>query len=188
MKRPRDPADQSQLPLETAGRIDELRRLVDYHNKKYHDEDSPEIDDAAYDRLSRELKELEAARPGLDTTSSPTRRVGGTVRRDLPKVVHPVPLQSLMDVFGETEFREALERMVGALEDSPWSEDHRFVVERKIDGLSVSLEYADGRFIRGATRGDGQVGEDVTDNLRTVDGIPGSLLEEVPMLVVRAEV
>ena len=76
MKRPRDPADQSQLPLETDGRIDELRRLVDYHNKKYHDEDSPEIDDAAYDRLSRELKALEAARPGLDTTFSPTRQVG----------------------------------------------------------------------------------------------------------------
>jgi DNA ligase (NAD+) len=175
-------------PLEAAARMDVLRRQIEYHSRKYYDEDSPEIEDAEYDRLLRELEDLERAHPGLSASSSPTRKVGGTVRRDLPKVTHPVPLQSLNDVFSEAEFRDSLNRMEASLRESPLVGPVSYVVERKIDGLSVSLEYADGRFVRGATRGDGMVGEDVTENLRTVGGIPLQLREPVPYLVARAEV
>jgi len=175
-------------PLEAAARIEELRRQIEYHSRKYYDEDNPEIEDAEYDRMLRELEDLERAHPGLSDSASPTRKVGGTARRDLPKVSHPVPLQSLNDVFSESEFRESLDRMEETLRDSSVTEPVSYVVERKIDGLSVSLEYVNGRFVRGATRGDGMVGEDVTDNLRTVGGIPSQLREVVPYLVARAEV
>ncbi|HEY5466667.1 MAG TPA: NAD-dependent DNA ligase LigA [Clostridia bacterium] len=174
--------------MEAAGRMEELRRLIEYHNRKYHDEDSPEIEDAAYDRLAQELEDLERACPSLASPASPSARVGGTARRDLPKVVHPVPLMSLTDVFSESDFRDALVRMAATLENTPWAAGPRYVVERKIDGLSVSLEYTGGRFERGATRGDGLVGEDVTENLRAVAGIPAELAEPVPLLVVRGEV
>lgn len=175
-------------PLEAAAQIETLRQQIEFHNRKYYDEDSPEIDDAEYDRLLRELEDLERAYPGLTTSISPTRKVGGTARRDLPKVTHPVPLQSLNDVFSESEFRAALERMEESLAGTPWGDGVSYVAERKIDGLSVSLEYVDGQFVRGATRGDGLVGEDVTANLRTVGGIPAQLREAVPYLVARAEV
>lgn len=186
MNQKKKPGADTMPPLEAAGRIDELRRLVEYHNRRYYDEDSPEIEDAEYDRLARELEDLEARYPGLAVPSSPTRKVGGTARRDLPEVTHPIPLQSLADVFTEAEFRDALGRMCETMAAA--GEPPRFVVERKIDGLSVSLEYADGRFTRGATRGNGLVGEDVTENLRSVSGIPLVLRNPVPYLVVRAEV
>ncbi len=188
MKRKKDQGSAELYPLEASGRITELRGLIGYHNRKYYDEDSPEIDDAEYDRLVLELEELERRNPGLQADSSPTRQVGGTARRDLPKVVHPVPLQSLTDVFSEAEYRDALGRMTAALTEAGWTQEVRFTVERKIDGLSVSLEYRDGRFLRGATRGDGLVGEDVTENLRTVSGVPDILREPLPYLVVRGEV
>ena len=175
-------------PLEAAAQIETLRQQIEFHNRKYYDEDSPEIEDAEYDRLLRELEDLERAYPGLTASISPTRKVGGTARRDLPKVTHPVPLQSLNDVFSESEFRAALERMEESLAGTSWGDGVSYVAERKIDGLSVSLEYVDGQFVRGATRGDGLVGEDVTANLRTVGGIPARLHEAVPYLVARAEV
>ncbi len=182
-------ADSHQAPLvEIAARVDQLRDAIEYHNRKYYDEDNPEIEDAAYDALVRELEELEAAYPMLASTASPTRRVGGTARRDLPKITHPIPLQSLNDVFGEEELMQSLARMEDTLTGAGWQEPVHYVVEHKIDGLSVSLEYRNGHFIRGATRGDGVVGEDVTENLRVVQGIPAVIDVSLPYLVVRGEV
>ncbi len=187
MKTQPDDAPES-TTQDVAARLDKLRNTIEYHNKKYYDDDNPEIDDAAYDTLIRELEELEAAHPALAQPHSPTRRIGGTARRDLPKISHPVPLQSLNDVFGPQALRQSLARIEEALTGAGWLEPMRYVVEQKIDGLSVSLEYREGRFVRGATRGDGTVGEDVTENLRTVRGIPAVLRTPVPYLVVRGEV
>jgi len=162
-------------------RIAELRTLIRYHNKKYYVEDAPEIDDYAYDLLYRELEALEEANPGLVTPDSPTRRVGDAPSGQFAPVAHAVPMESLQDVFSREELegflRGILEKQHGA----------QFVVEPKIDGLSVSLEYENGRFTRGSTRGDGRVGEDVTANLRTVKAIPLTLTKPVT-LEVRGEV
>jgi DNA ligase (NAD+) len=148
-------------------RVNELRRIIEHHNYMYYVLDSPEISDAEYDALMRELEQLESEYPELITPDSPTQRVGGQVSGQFQPVVHSVPLLSLNDVFSESEIRDFDRRVRAAL-----GEDVQYVLEAKIDGLSVALTYHDGLFIRGATRGDGFVGEDVTANLRTIRSIP----------------
>jgi DNA ligase (NAD+) len=144
-------------------RIEELKAQIRYHNYRYHVLDAPVISDAQYDRLLRELQELEAQRPDLITPDSPTRRVGGEVR-------HPGPVLSLSNAFNAEEVREWLVRISKLLpEENPALE---YVVEPKIDGLTVVLTYENGLFVQGATRGDGEVGEDITANLRTIKSLP----------------
>jgi len=162
-------------------RIDELRKLIEYHNHKYHVEDAPEIDDRDYDMLLRELEQLEAAHPELVIADSPTQRVGGDVSAQFTPVQHAVPLQSLQDLFDENELQGWLN---GILAKQPTAQ---FIIEPKIDGLSVALSYENGKFVRGATRGNGQVGEDVTANLRTIKSVP-LRLNTPATLTVRGEV
>ncbi len=144
-------------------RAEELRALLSYHSKRYYEDDDPEISDYEYDMLYRELAALEEANPELVTPDSPTRRVGGRASEKFSKVTHVVPMGSLIDVFDYDELRAFITRV---------GEDAIYSVEPKIDGLSVCLSYESGLFVRGATRGDGRVGEDVTENLLTVGGIP----------------
>lgn len=169
--------------MDVEKRIKELRETVNYHNMRYYVEAEPEISDYEYDALYRELQELEAKRPDLVTTDSPTQRIGDQVLEGFEKVVHVVQMQSLNDVFSMEELYAFDQRVKDAVGDI-----YEYVVEKKIDGLSVSLEYEDGRFVRGSTRGDGFVGEDVTQNLRTVKSIPLVLKEAVPQIEVRGEV
>ena len=164
-------------------RIEELRRIIEYNSKLYYEEDAPEISDYEYDALFRELTELEAAYPEFDSPTSPTKRVGGRALDKFEKFTHSVRMGSLTDVFSYGELADFVERVNGIL-----GEDTEYSVEPKIDGLSVSLIYENGVFVRGATRGDGIVGEDVTENLRTVKDIPLRLNEPIPYLNVRGEV
>lgn len=160
----------------------ELREILNYHSKKYYVDDDPEISDYEYDRLLRELLELEKAFPELVADDSPTQRVGGSPDRLFMPVVHDVVMESLQDAFSEEElyaFAKRVTDAVGAAE---------YVVEPKIDGLSVSLEYENGVFVRGSTRGDGRTGEDVTANLRTIRSVPLRLTENLPFIEVRGEV
>ena len=168
--------------MEPKERIRELTELLNDANTKYYVLDAPEMPDFEYDRLLRELEELEAKHPELQLPESPTRRVGGEALSQFEKVAHPVPLMSLQDVFSTEELQEFLDRMK---EVYPSVE---FSVEPKIDGLSVALEYENGVFVRGATRGDGQVGEDVTENLKTIRSIPMTIPDAPPRLIVRGEV
>ena len=161
-------------------RIKELRTILEYHAKKYYDEDSPEISDFEYDMLMNELKNLEKQFPELITKDSLTQKVGGNVKEGFEKVEHEVPLQSLQDVFSYEELKEFDLRV--RKEVTP-----KYVVETKIDGLSVALEYKNGIFVRGATRGNGQIGEDITENLRTIKTIPQKLKEDID-IIVRGEV
>lgn len=164
-------------------KISELREKLNYHSHKYYVEDNPEISDFEYDALYRQLEDLEKSRPDLVTPDSPTQRVGDQPLEGFEKVVHAVPMQSLMDVFNREELYAFDQRVRDAI-----GTEVEYVVEKKIDGLSVSLEYENGRFVRGSTRGDGLVGEDVTLNLKTVMSIPLVLKEAVPLLEVRGEV
>ena len=163
-------------------RILELTKLLTDAGYRYYVLDDPQMSDFEYDRLLRELEELELAHPELASADSPTKRVGGEALSQFEKVQHPVPLMSLQDVFSEEELREFLEKTLTAETGAIFS------VEPKIDGLSVALEYVDGQFIRGATRGDGNVGEDVTENLKTIKSIPMSIENAPPRLIVRGEV
>ena len=163
-------------------RILQLTRLLNEANHRYYVLDDPTMPDFEYDRLLRELEELEAAHPELALPESPTKRVGGEALSKFEKVTHDVPLMSLQDVFSPEELTEFLEKTLG---EYPQAE---FSVEPKIDGLSVALEYVDGRFLRGATRGDGNVGEDVTENLKTIRSIPMVLTGAPSRLIVRGEV
>lgn len=140
-----------------------LRQQVEYHRRKYYLEDAPEISDAEFDRMYRELEELEKAHPEFHDENSPIYRVGGVALDKFQKHIHTVPLKSLSDVFSFGELEEFLSRT---------AECGDYTVEKKIDGLSVALIYKDGRFVSGATRGDGAVGEDVSGNLRTIASIP----------------
>ncbi len=158
-------------------KIDRLRGEIEYHRKKYYLEDAPEISDFAFDELFEELKRLEAEHPEFDDPASPTKRVGGEALDRFEKVVHEVRMDSLRDVFSYEELQDYLAEKP----DGVWS------VECKIDGLSVALEYEGGRFVRGATRGDGAVGENVTENLKTVQNIPLKIPYE-GRLIVRGEV
>lgn len=159
-------------------KINELRKTLEYHAYKYYVEDSPEISDFEYDRLYRELQELEATHPELDDPHSPTKRVGGMALDKFEKVTHTVALGSLTDVFDFDELTAFLQR-IGA--------EDEYTVEAKIDGLSVALRYEDGRLVRGATRGNGLIGEDVTANLRTIRSIP-LVIPYTGVLEVRGEV
>jgi DNA ligase (NAD+) len=169
--------------MDIAKRINELRKIINYHNTRYYVEANPEISDYEYDALYRELEDLEAERPDLATPDSPTRRIGDQVLEGFEKVEHVVQMQSLNDVFSREELFAFDQRVRDAV-----GNELEYVVEKKIDGLSVSLEYENGRFIRGSTRGDGFVGEDITQNLRTIKSIPLVLKEPVPFIEVRGEV
>ncbi len=167
---------------EAAREIERLREQIRFHSRKYYTEDDPEISDYEYDMLYRALENLEAEFPELITEDSPTRKVGGAVYNTFAPVTHQVPLESLHDSFSEEELREFDRRVREAVSDP------EYVVEPKFDGLSVALEYRDGLFVRGSTRGDGVTGEDVTENIRTIRTVPKSLKEPVPFLEVRGEV
>ena len=169
---------------EAKARIDTLRAQIAYHQKRYYDEDAPEISDAEYDRLFYELIKLEQEFPALDSPDSPTKHVGGHASSRFEKVTHAVRLGSLQDVFSYEELRAFLAKTEETLGYAP-----AYSVECKIDGLSVALEYRNGRFVRGATRGDGDVGENVTANLMTIGDIPNILTrDDIPALTVRGEV
>ena len=166
-------------------RIKELREITAYHAKKYYDDDNPEISDFEYDMLMLELRNLEAKYPDTVDRDSLTQKVGGTVKEGFEKVEHEVPLLSLLDIFNFEDLRSFDERTKKVAEEN--NTELKYVVETKIDGLSVSLEYKNGEFVRGATRGNGQVGEDITENLKTIPHIPKVLTEKVD-IIVRGEV
>lgn len=163
-------------------RVIELKNLLTEANYRYYVLDDPTMADFEYDRLLRELEILEKENPELLTPDSPTQRVGGAAISAFEKYQHPVPLMSLQDVFSLDELNEFLGKILQVESKAEFS------VEPKIDGLSVALEYVDGKFVRGATRGDGNVGEDVTENLKTVRSIPMSIENAPPRLIVRGEV
>ena len=171
---------------EAKKRIEELREKTEYYAKKYYDEDKPEISDFEYDMLMVELRNLEKQYPELITKDSLTQKVGGHVKEGFEKVEHEVPLQSLQDVFSIEEVEEFIERIEKQAEENGIKEVN-YVVETKIDGLSAALEYINGKFIRGATRGNGLVGEDVTENLKTVKTIPMEIKDNIN-ITVRGEV
>ncbi|MCA1848611.1 MAG: NAD-dependent DNA ligase LigA, partial [Actinobacteria bacterium] len=172
--------------MDVRGRIEELREQIRYHNRRYYVEDAPEISDTEYDALYNELEGLEAEHPELVTPDSPTQRVGGEPLEGFEEVRHTVPMLSLSNArkTGElVEWDARVRRLLGP------DEEPRYVTELKIDGLAVSLRYEDGRFVRGATRGNGTVGEDVTQNMRTVRAIPDRLDDDPPgVLEPRGEV
>ena len=162
--------------------IEALRRELTQASHEYYVLDKPTMSDYDYDHKLRRLEELEAAHPDLIVPDSPTQRVGGQALEAFSQVIHRAPLESLQDVFDFQELEAFDQRVRGAVPDA------EYVVEPKVDGLSVALEYENGLFIRGATRGDGQVGEDVTENLRTVRSIPLKIPDAPPRLIVRGEV
>lgn len=168
--------------MDSKERIDQLTDQLKEAGYRYYVLDDPTMEDYEYDRLYRELEELESAHPELARADSPTKRVGGEVLSQFEKVSHPVPLMSLQDVFSMEELNDFLEKTIAAEGNAEFS------VEPKIDGLSVALEYVDGKFVRGATRGDGTVGEDVTENLKTIRSIPMTLTGAPARLIVRGEV
>ena len=163
--------------------IEALRRELEQANYEYYVLDNPSMSDYDFDHKLRRLEELEAKYPELITPDSPTQRVGGKVADGFQEVHHRVPLESLQDVFSVEELEEFDQRVREALPDGV-----EYDVEPKVDGLSVALEYENGLFVRGATRGDGQVGEDVTENLKTIPSIPLRLPEALPSLIVRGYV
>ena len=162
-------------------RYEELKKQIEYHSDRYYNQDDPEISDFEYDMLMLELKNIEKEHPEFITKDSPTQHVGGKTDSHFAEVLHKVPLQSLQDVFSTADVI-AFEERINKTVTSP-----SYVVETKIDGLSVSLEYEKGIFVRGATRGDGLVGEDVTVNLKTIKNIPHKLTKDVD-IIVRGEV
>lgn len=163
-------------------RSEELREIINYHNKRYYDMDEPEIEDFEYDRLIHELIDIEEKYPELLTADSPTHRVGGKADGQFTPVEHTVPMESLQDAFSFDDVYAFDKRVKAAVGKA------KYIVEPKIDGLSVSLEYENGLFKRGSTRGDGRIGEDVSANLRTVRNIPLKLDTDLPVLEVRGEV
>lgn len=163
-------------------RIDELVETINYHNQRYYFDDLPEIEDYEYDALLRELEELEAQFPQFSSENSPTKRVGGQADKQFEPVEHKVVMESLQDAFSEQEVRD-FDRKVKEI-----APDATYIVEPKIDGLSVALEYENGVFVRGSTRGDGKVGENVTQNLKTIKSIPHKLNSTQRLVEVRGEV
>ncbi len=164
--------------------IFELRKIIEKHNYNYYVMDNPTISDFDYDALMQRLIKLEEENPEFADENSPTKRVGGAVLSGFGEVLHNVLMQSLGDVFSYDELMEFDQRVIQGLD----GEKPQYVVEMKIDGLSVSLEYENGRFVRGATRGDGSIGEDITENLKTVKSIPLKIDCDAKRLVVRGEV
>ena len=167
---------------EAEERAGQLREQISYHNRKYYVQDAPEISDYEYDMMYRELQQLENEFPQLVTPDSPTQKVGAAPLNKFEPVAHTVPLESLQDAFSEEEMAE-FDRRVRAVVHDPV-----YIVEPKFDGLSVALEYRNGVYVRGSTRGDGLVGEDVTENIRTIRTVPLKLSEKLPMIEVRGEV
>lgn len=163
-------------------KIEELRKTLRYHSDRYYNDDAPEIEDYEYDMMMRELKELEEKYPEYDAPDSPTKKVGGVADNSFESVTHSVRMESLQDAFSKDELREFSNRVEDTVSDV------NYVVEPKIDGLSVSLEYRDGVFLRGSTRGNGDVGEDVSGNLRVIHNIPLKLNKSIPYIEVRGEV
>lgn len=162
--------------------IKKLRKEIKYHNELYYNQDAPEISDYDYDMLMKRLKMLEAKFPDLITKNSPTQLVGGTAQKKFSEVSHDVQMQSLNDVFSFEEVTEFVEKVI-----EEFGKDTEFVVETKIDGLSVSLEYVDGVLVRGSTRGDGITGEDITENVKQIQDIPLKLTTK-DIIEVRGEV
>ena len=160
-----------------------LRAEVEEHSRRYYDEDAPTISDFEYDKLIHRLADLEEQYPQFKSADSPTQKVGGKVSGKFSPVRHEVALDSLADVFSHEELKA-----FGARVDAALSEAHIYDVEPKVDGLSIALEYIDGKFVRGATRGDGQTGEDVTENVRTIRSLPQTLCHAPRRLIVRGEV
>ena len=167
-------------------RIEELRKQTDYYAQKYYDDDAPEISDFEYDMLMVELRNLEKEYPQFLSKESLTQKVGGHVKEGFEKVTHEVPLQSLQDIFSFEEVEEFCHKMEEKAQENG-IEKVKYVVETKIDGLSSALEYKNGEFVRGATRGNGLVGEDVTQNLKTVKTIPMEINDKID-ITVRGEV
>ena len=170
---------------EAKKQVESLREKLEYYAKKYYDDDKPEITDYEYDMMMNRLKALEKEYPELITKDSLTQKVGGHVKEGFKEIVHEVPLQSLQDIFSFDELQEFDDRITKAAKEE--NEEVRYVVETKIDGLSMALEYVEGVFVRGATRGNGLIGEDVTDNLRTIKSIP-KILKKPETITVRGEV
>ena len=165
-----------------------LRKQLEIWSNKYYDEDNPEVSDYEYDMTMNKLKELEKEFPDLITKDSLTQKVGGHVKEGFEKVEHEVPMQSLQDIFSFSELEEFKDRVYKSAKENKFAENEvKFVVETKIDGLSASLEYKEGKFVRGATRGNGLIGEDVTENLKTIKSIPKELSEPIN-IIVRGEV
>jgi DNA ligase (NAD+) len=177
------------VPAKARERVEELRRQLNYHNYRYYVLDSPEISDAAYDELLRELQAVEEKHPALVTPDSPTQRVGAPPLDEFATVGHRVPMLSLANAFDQDELRAFDERIKRHLSMPP-EEPIDYLADLKVDGLAVSLTYEDGVFTRGATRGDGTTGEDTTVNLRTVRAIPLRMLtnDPPPLVEVRGEV
>lgn len=170
---------------QAAERLSQLRKVIEYHNMRYHLLDEPEIEDYEYDALNRELKALEVEFPDLVTPDSPTQKVGAKtagITNSFAEVEHKVQMASLQDVFSTDDVRDFDKKVREQLPKA------LYIVEPKIDGLSVSLEYRDGELFRGSTRGDGFVGEDVTENLRTIRTVPKRLSRPIPYIEVRGEV
>lgn len=163
-------------------KIEDLRATLRYHSDRYYNLDSPEIEDYEYDMMMRDLKKLEEEYPQYDTPDSPTKRVGGKADNSFAPVEHTVRMESLQDAFSKEEIFDFANRVNDVVSNV------KYVVEPKIDGLSVSLEYVDGVFSRGSTRGDGNVGEDVSGNLKTIHNIPLKLNKPLPYIEVRGEV
>lgn len=165
-------------------RLEELRSLLRYHNQKYHIEDNPEISDREYDALFQELKDLEKEYPEFITSDSPTQKFHLQIQKDFKQALHKRPLLSLDNTYNAEELREFDLRC----KKLSVREDISYVVEQKYDGLSIAVTYIDGVFTRAATRGDGTVGEDVTENIKTIGSIPLRLVQDLPFLEVRGEV
>ena len=163
-------------------KIEDLRKTLRYHSDRYYNDDAPEIEDYEYDMMMRELQNLEEQYPQYDSPDSPTKRVGGKADNSFESVVHTVRMESLQDAFSKEEIRD-FDKRVRDVVSAP-----KYCVEPKIDGLSVSLEYRNGLFVRGSTRGDGDVGEDVSGNLRVIRNIPLKLSQNIPYIEVRGEV
>ena len=163
-------------------KIENLRATLRYHSDRYYNDDAPEIEDYEYDMMMRELKGLEEKYPEFDSADSPTKRVGGKADNSFASVEHTVRMESLQDAFSKEEIFDFDRRVKESVSDV------HYVVEPKIDGLSVSLEYVNGEFFRGSTRGDGNVGEDVSGNLRVIHNIPLKLNHALPYIEVRGEV
>ena len=171
---------------EAKERIKSLRKQTEYYAKKYYDEDKPEISDFEYDMLMVELRNLEKEYPEFKSEDSLTEKIGGHVKEGFEKVTHEVPLQSLQDVFSLEEVDDYIKKIYEKAEENS-IKNKKYVVETKIDGLSAALEYKKGKFVKGATRGNGLVGEDVTENLKTIKTIPMELKEKIN-ITVRGEV
>lgn len=168
--------------MDVQNRVESLRKELNEHNYNYYVMDNPTISDFEYDRMLRELEDLETAHPELVTSDSPTQRVGGKALDSFQQVNHRVPLQSLQDVFSGEELADFDRKVHDAVSCA------EYIIEPKVDGLSVAIEYENGVFVRGATRGDGQIGEDVTENIRTIKSVPMKLDNVAGTLIVRGEV